>query len=164
MFRSPERITGNNNYNYKCDVWGVGLILYELASGKEIPYLIKNGEAIFVLMDKIVKSEPPNLDLTDRSAKLKSFIHAWYFWHNAVSIATRMPDSRLKICWIILGSQMNINIPVLLSSRLKPKTSSKTIDLYFFIGFPPSNINPSHSIHSIDLFHSIYLINFTQYI
>jgi serine/threonine protein kinase len=159
MFRSPERITGNNNYNYKCDVWGVGLILYELASGKEIPYLIKNGENFFVLMDKIVKSEPPNLDLTDRSPELKNFIHAWYFLHNAVLIGTSIPDSLSISCWSIPGSQMKINIPVLFSSWLKPKTSSKTNDFNFSIGFPPSHINPFNLFH---LFLEIYFIYFIQ--
>lgn len=67
----------SSKYNSKCDVWGVGLILYELATGRDIPYIISEGETLFVLMSKIVEGQPPNLDNTDRSSDLKNFIHAW---------------------------------------------------------------------------------------
>jgi len=68
-----------NKYNYKCDVWGVGLILYELATGKDIPYKVSDNPTIFVLAEKIIKGNPPNLDgESERSEDLKSFIKAWY--------------------------------------------------------------------------------------
>lgn len=40
IFRSPERLSLDNKstYTYKCDIWSLGLILYELATGKPIPY------------------------------------------------------------------------------------------------------------------------------
>lgn len=35
-YMSPERITGNN-YSFPSDIWSVGLVIYELATGEE-PY------------------------------------------------------------------------------------------------------------------------------
>jgi len=41
-------------YDYKCDVWGLGLILYELATGKDIPYRRSSKESLLMLMQRIV--------------------------------------------------------------------------------------------------------------
>ena len=35
-YMSPERITGKK-YSYSSDIWSLGLVIYELATGKE-PY------------------------------------------------------------------------------------------------------------------------------
>jgi len=54
VYMSPERITFSNMYDYKCDVWGLGLILYELATGKDIPYRRSSKESLLMLMQRIV--------------------------------------------------------------------------------------------------------------
>lgn len=40
MIRSPERTAGKN-YSYGSDLWSVGLIIFEMATGKH-PYLVEN--------------------------------------------------------------------------------------------------------------------------
>lgn len=36
--RSPERIGFEKKYDSKCDIWSLGLVLWELATGKPLPY------------------------------------------------------------------------------------------------------------------------------
>ena len=75
----PERITGAA-YGYKSDIWSLGLVLLECATGK-FPYKPpeeKEGWVnFFELMDTIV-SEPPPCAASDQfSPEFCSFISAW---------------------------------------------------------------------------------------
>jgi serine/threonine protein kinase len=63
---SPERIQfqnfdGKAKYNSKCDVWSLGLLVYELASGNKLPYTINKKEPIMSVLMRIDNSNPPNL-------------------------------------------------------------------------------------------------------
>jgi len=51
--------------------------LYELATGKDIPYRRSSKESLLNLMQRIVSENPPNLEGTNRSDQLKNFISLW---------------------------------------------------------------------------------------
>ena len=57
-YMSPERITGKK-YSYSSDIWSVGLVIYELATGKE-PY--GEGDDFLTQITKIVENDEPRLD------------------------------------------------------------------------------------------------------
>ena len=51
-YMAPEIIEGNKNYNDQCDLWSIGVIIYELYYNK-LPY---TGENIFAIQKQLQKS------------------------------------------------------------------------------------------------------------
>ncbi|WJX90961.1 serine/threonine protein kinase [Trifolium repens] len=79
-YMSPERINGSQcGYNYKSDIWSLGLILLECAIGR-FPYTppdqSKTWESIFELIETIVDKPPPTPPSEQFSAEFCSFISA----------------------------------------------------------------------------------------
>ncbi|KAK7281248.1 hypothetical protein RIF29_09052 [Crotalaria pallida] len=77
-YMSPERIKGNNaGYNYKSDIWSLGLLLLKCATG-QFPYTPpdqKEGwENIFQLMEAIVEKPPPTAPSDQFSPEFCSII------------------------------------------------------------------------------------------
>lgn len=63
-YMSPERIQGGV-YSIKGDVWSLGIMLYELASGKmafQDETKKEKGNSILELLQRIVNEKPPELD------------------------------------------------------------------------------------------------------
>nr|VDC74281.1 unnamed protein product [Brassica rapa] len=75
-YMSPERIVGNK-YGNKSDIWSLGLVVLECATGK-FPYLPPDEEetwsSVFELMEAIVDQPPPTLPSESFSPELSSFI------------------------------------------------------------------------------------------
>ena len=67
---SPERIKGNK-YSYPSDIWSLGLVIYELATGKE-PY--GGGSDFLTQISKIVEEPEPRLDPNIFSKEFCDFI------------------------------------------------------------------------------------------
>ncbi|TQE04776.1 hypothetical protein C1H46_009629 [Malus baccata] len=78
-YMSPERIVGSN-YSYKSDIWSLGLVLLECATG-QFPYTPPDqSEAwdnFFELMSAIVEQPPPCAPSDQFSPEFCSFISAW---------------------------------------------------------------------------------------
>lgn len=76
----PERIIGNlHGYNYKSDIWSLGLILLKCATG-QFPYTPPDREGwenIFQLIEVIVEKPSPSAPSDDFSPEFCSFISAW---------------------------------------------------------------------------------------
>lgn len=75
-YMSPERIQGGV-YSVKGDVWSLGIMLYELASGK-LAFTNENNTgpvSILELLQRIVNEQPPSLSVKDGfSSELSDFI------------------------------------------------------------------------------------------
>ena len=69
-YMSPERITGKK-YSYSSDIWSLGLVIYELATGKE-PY--GEGDDFLTQITKIVENDEPRLDSNIFSKEFCDFI------------------------------------------------------------------------------------------
>ncbi|XP_004507967.1 mitogen-activated protein kinase kinase SIPKK [Cicer arietinum] len=79
-YMSPERINGSQHgYNYKSDIWSLGLILLECAMGR-FPYTppdqSEKWESIFDLIETIVDKPPPTAPSEQFSTEFCSFISA----------------------------------------------------------------------------------------
>ncbi|ESW10684.1 hypothetical protein PHAVU_009G229800 [Phaseolus vulgaris] len=79
-YMSPERIAGNQNgYDYKSDIWSLGLILLKCATG-QFPYAPpdqrEGWENLFQLIEIIVEKPPPTAPSDDFSPEFCSFISA----------------------------------------------------------------------------------------
>ncbi|QCE13541.1 mitogen-activated protein kinase kinase 2-like isoform X2 [Vigna unguiculata] len=79
-YMSPERITSNQNgYDYKSDIWSLGLILLKCATG-QFPYTPpdqrEGWENIFQLIEVIVEKPSPTAPPEDFSPEFCSFISA----------------------------------------------------------------------------------------
>jgi len=75
-YMSPERIQGVK-YSYPSDVWSIGIILYEMATGK-YPYPVK--VSLVDLYDYIVNV--PELSMDTKAGYTEGFINflsLWYF-------------------------------------------------------------------------------------
>jgi len=77
----PERIAGNQNgYDYKSDIWSLGLILLKCATG-QFPYAPpdqrEGWENLFQLIEIIVEKPSPTAPSEDFSPEFCSFISAW---------------------------------------------------------------------------------------
>lgn len=80
IFRSPERLSINSeSYSYKSDIWSIGLVLYELATGKKNPYADLQGGKInyFKMSKKILDNPPPELPPNQFSPTLEDFFKRW---------------------------------------------------------------------------------------
>ena len=74
-YMSPERIEGTK-YSFPSDVWSLGIILYELATGL-YPYPLTKSPVI--LYEHIVHSQEPVLLPTQGySPGLCNFLYSWY--------------------------------------------------------------------------------------
>ncbi|PRQ46909.1 putative mitogen-activated protein kinase kinase STE-STE7 family [Rosa chinensis] len=77
-YMSPERIQGNS-YSYKSDIWSLGLVLLECATGK-FPYTppdqSEGWENFFELMSAVVDFPPPSAPSDQFSPEFCSFISA----------------------------------------------------------------------------------------
>jgi serine/threonine protein kinase len=69
-FMSPERISGKE-YGYPSDIWSVGLVVYELANGKN-PY--EKGNDILMQIVNIVDGEEPSMNPSNFSKELCDFV------------------------------------------------------------------------------------------
>ncbi|XP_061359736.1 mitogen-activated protein kinase kinase SIPKK-like [Gastrolobium bilobum] len=79
-YMSPERINGiQHGYNYKSDIWSLGLILLRCATGL-FPYTppdqSEGWESIFQLIEAIVEKPPPSAPSDQFSPEFCSFISA----------------------------------------------------------------------------------------
>ncbi|KAK4265607.1 hypothetical protein QN277_026636 [Acacia crassicarpa] len=79
-YMSPERINGSQNgYNYKSDIWSLGLILLECATGL-FPYTPpdqgERWESIFELIETVVDKPPPFAPSDQFSPEFCSFVSA----------------------------------------------------------------------------------------
>ena len=70
IYMSPERIIGKK-YSYPSDIWSVGLVIYELASGTQ-PY--GGGNDFLSQITKIVEEPEPKLEENIFSKELCDFI------------------------------------------------------------------------------------------
>ncbi|XP_028753558.1 mitogen-activated protein kinase kinase 2-like [Neltuma alba] len=80
IYMSPERIDGfQRGYNYKCDIWSLGLILLECATGR-FPYKPpdqgERWENVFQLIESVVEAPPPSAPPDQFSPEFCSFISA----------------------------------------------------------------------------------------
>ncbi|KAJ6742741.1 MAP KINASE KINASE [Salix viminalis] len=78
VYMSPERISGER-YDYKSDIWSLGLILLECATGQFsfIPPVLEEGWTnVYELMVAIVDQPPPSAPQDQFSPEFCSFISA----------------------------------------------------------------------------------------
>ncbi|XP_076923715.1 mitogen-activated protein kinase kinase SIPKK-like [Bidens hawaiensis] len=76
-YMSPERIIGGS-YGYKSDIWSLGLVLLECATG-QFPYTPPQGEgwaSFYELMETVVGQPPPHAPSDKFSPQFCSFIEA----------------------------------------------------------------------------------------
>ena len=101
-YMSPERITGKI-YSYPSDIWSVGLVIYELATGEE-PY--GGGDDFLTQITKIVEFDEPRLDPKIFSKEFCDFIE---------KTVKKEPEKRsdvnelLNHPWILLHNKENDN-------------------------------------------------------
>jgi serine/threonine protein kinase len=70
-YMSPERLDGSN-YSFPSDIWALGIIVYEMVTGKN-PY--PTTDKPIILNEMMRKQETPDLDLLHQiSPELKDFI------------------------------------------------------------------------------------------
>jgi mitogen-activated protein kinase kinase 1 len=74
----PERISGSS-YDYKSDIWSLGLVILECAIGR-FPYVPPEGEgwlSFYELLEAIVDQPPPSAPADQFSTEFCSFISSW---------------------------------------------------------------------------------------
>lgn len=79
----PERISGSS-YDYKSDIWSLGLVILECAIGR-FPYIPSEGEgwlSFYELLEAIVDQPPPSAPADQFSPEFCSFISSWYVKHS----------------------------------------------------------------------------------
>ncbi|XP_011016552.1 PREDICTED: mitogen-activated protein kinase kinase 2-like, partial [Populus euphratica] len=77
-YMSPERISGGK-YGYKSDIWSLGLVLLECATGQfpfSPPELDEGWTNVYELMEAIVDQPPPSASSDQFSPEFCSFISA----------------------------------------------------------------------------------------
>jgi len=72
---SPDR----KEYSYTCDIWSVGIVMYELATTKN-PYADAPGAKVnyFKTSLKVLQSPPPELPAGKFSPAMADFLKRWY--------------------------------------------------------------------------------------
>lgn len=80
FYCQPERISGGS-YDYKSDIWSLGLVILECAIGR-FPYIPTEQEegwlSFYELLEAIVEQPPPTAPPDQFSPEFCSFISAWY--------------------------------------------------------------------------------------
>jgi len=83
LILQPERIKASDSeqgYNYKSDIWSLGLMLLKCATGK-FPYTPPDNsegwENLFLLIEAIVEKPSPSAPPDECSPEFCSFISAW---------------------------------------------------------------------------------------
>ncbi|XP_015621396.1 mitogen-activated protein kinase kinase 1 isoform X4 [Oryza sativa Japonica Group] len=74
----PERISGSS-YDYKSDIWSLGLVILECAIGR-FPYIPSEGEgwlSFYELLEAIVDQPPPSAPADQFSPEFCAFISSW---------------------------------------------------------------------------------------
>lgn len=75
----PERISGDF-YDFRSDIWSLGLVILECATGS-FPYKQTENEegplSFYELLETIVEEPPPSVPEDQFSPELCSFISAW---------------------------------------------------------------------------------------
>ena len=96
---SPEILKGEE-YNYKCDLWSIGIIIYRLIYG-ESPYLGVNDIAVIDKIDKVgsTKIKIENVVLNDLVKKLlekeaKDRIN-WDYYFNYNFLKLKAPKTQI---------------------------------------------------------------------
>ena len=108
-YMSPERITGNK-YSYSSDIWSMGLVIYELATGEE-PY--GGGDDFLTQITKIVEYDEPRLDGNIFSKEFCDFIE---------KTVKKEPEKRsdvdelLNHPWILKYDKDGESVPIWLSN------------------------------------------------
>ncbi|KAK9453868.1 kinase-like domain-containing protein [Dipodascopsis uninucleata] len=67
---APEVITEGATYNYKADIWSLGITIYEMATGQP-PYADQDGMRVMFL---IPRSKPPRLEAGEHSVSVREFL------------------------------------------------------------------------------------------
>ncbi|KAJ0524397.1 putative mitogen-activated protein kinase kinase STE-STE7 family [Helianthus annuus] len=79
MFVKPERISGGA-YDYKSDIWSLGLVILECAIGR-FPYIQSEDQKVspsfYELLEAIVAKPPPMAPADQFSPEFCSFISSW---------------------------------------------------------------------------------------
>lgn len=70
-FMSPERILGKD-YSFSSDIWSIGLVIYELATGF---YPFGNGNNLIEQVNKIVDGPQPEIDRKVFTQEFEDFVH-----------------------------------------------------------------------------------------
>lgn len=81
LISQPERINGSQDgYNYKSDIWSLGLMFLRCATGM-FPYTppdqSEGWENIYQLIEAIVENPSPSVSSDEFSSEFCSFIAAW---------------------------------------------------------------------------------------
>lgn len=98
----PERISGKA-YGNKCDIWSLGVVLLECATGK-FPYTppenMKGWTSMYELVDAIVENPPPRAPSHLFSPEFCSFISQWLdIFFQTVSRYVSVTSRLLKWCF-----------------------------------------------------------------
>ena len=108
-YMSPERILGNE-YSYSSDIWSLGLVIYELATGS-FPY---NFSKVYIEhVESILKDPEPSLpDNGEFSPDLQNFIT------RCLKKDPKERDSAAELCahpWILKYSDEDANVALWLA-------------------------------------------------
>lgn len=69
----------NESHSFKTDIWSFGLVLYELATNSENPYVKKSEKFSEIVYAKKLKEDnsPTILESAKRSPELCDFFNRW---------------------------------------------------------------------------------------
>jgi mitogen-activated protein kinase kinase 1 len=103
----PERISGSS-YDYKSDVWSLGLVILECAIGR-FPYIPPEGDgwlSFYELLEAIVDQPPPSAPADQFSPEFCSFISSWYVTQNSPKLHMKLAHllhSCLSSCSVVVS-------------------------------------------------------------